>query len=141
MTDDVEQLVAYRLGQARETLEAGRALLDAKHYRDAINRAYYAMFYAALGLLASKGLGSSKHTGVVSLFGQHFVSTGSFPVQEAAYLREGFSLRQQCDYREFVEPEPGQTEEILAHAEDFVFEAEKTWKRGRLSGEDRSGGR
>jgi len=48
VTDDVEQLVAYRLGQARETLEAGRALLDAKHYRDAINRAYYAMFYAAL---------------------------------------------------------------------------------------------
>ena len=140
MTDDVERLVAYRLAQARETLEAGRQLVGGKHYRDAVNRAYYAMFYAALGLLASKGIGSSKHTGVVSLFGQHFVSTGNFPVQEAAYLREGFSLRQQCDYREFVEPEPGQTEEILAHAEDFVFEAERAWERVRRSGEGRPGG-
>ena len=140
MTDDVEQLVAYRLGQARETLEAGRQLLGGKHYRDAVNRAYYAMFYAALGLLASKGLGSSKHTGVASLFAQHFVKTGEFPSREAAYLTGAFNLRQKCDYREFVEPEPGQTEEILAHAEDFVFEAERTWERVRRSGEGRPGG-
>jgi len=136
VTDDVERLVAYRLAQARETLEAGRALLDAKHYRDAINRAYYAMFYAALGLLASKGLGSSKHTGVASLFAQHFVKTGNFPAQAAAYLREAFNLRQKCDYREFVEPEPGQTEEVLAHAERFVSEARRTWDEMRSCGHD-----
>jgi uncharacterized protein (UPF0332 family) len=39
-------------------------------------RSYYAMFTAARALLATKHLDSSKHTGVVSLFNQHFVKTG-----------------------------------------------------------------
>ncbi|NJN63373.1 MAG: hypothetical protein HC795_19310 [Coleofasciculaceae cyanobacterium RL_1_1] len=37
------------------------------------------MFYALLGLLATKGLGTSKHSGVISLFDREFVRTGIFP--------------------------------------------------------------
>ena len=111
MTDDMQRLVEYRLGQARETLQAGRELVAGTHYRDAINRAYYAMFCAALGLLAARQLGSSKHAGVLSLFGQHFVNTGEFASDKAVYLRQAFDLRQKCDYREFVEPDESQAEE------------------------------
>ena len=48
MTDDVRRLIEYRFRQARETLQAGQELIHAAHYRDGINRAYYAMFYGAL---------------------------------------------------------------------------------------------
>ena len=131
MTDDTQRLVEYRLDQARETLQAGRELLTAKHYRDAINRAYYAMFYAALGLLAGRQLGSSKHAGVLSLFGQHFVNTGEFATDRAVYLRQAFDLRQKYDYREFAEPDRHQAEEILTDAAAFLSEAEQTWERIR----------
>lgn len=87
MTEDTQQLVEYRLRQARETLQASRELLTGKHFRDAINRAYYAMFYAAAGLLASQCLGSSKHAGVLSLFGCHFVNTGQFSTDAALHFR------------------------------------------------------
>ncbi|MBM4079643.1 MAG: HEPN domain-containing protein [Planctomycetes bacterium] len=128
MSEDVIRLVEYRLAQARQTLDAGRQLLTGRYFRDAVNRAYYAMFYASLGLLASRQLGSSKHTGVLSLFGQHFVNTGSFSSATGAYLRQAFELRQKCDYREFVEPTPGQAEEIIRHAGEFLAEAERTWQ-------------
>ncbi len=131
MTRDVEQLVEYRLAQARETLEAGRHLLGGKHYRDAINRAYYAMFYAALGLLAARQLGTSKHSGVLSLFGRHFVKSGQFASDTAVYLRQAFELRQKCDYREFVAPPPEQAEELLAHAEEFIRESRHAWQQMR----------
>ena len=131
MTDDTKRLVEYRLAQARETLEAGRVLLSGGHYRDAINRAYYAMFYATLGLLAGRQLGSSKHAGVLSLFGRHIVNAGDFPSGEAAYLRQAFDLRQECDYREFVEAHENQAEEVLVHADEFVSEAERTWEEMR----------
>ena len=129
MSEDVEQLVGYRSGQARKTLQAGQHLLSGGHCRDAINRAYYAMFYATLGLLAARQLGSSKHTGVLSLFGRHFVATGEFPSDKALYLRQAFDLRQKFDYREFVEPDEHQAEEILGHAERFISEAERTWRQ------------
>jgi len=45
MTERVEKLVDYRLRQASETLAAANELLQGEHLRDAVNRAYYAMFY------------------------------------------------------------------------------------------------
>jgi len=127
VTDDVRRLVEYRLDQAEETLQAARDLLDAGHLRDSINRSYYAMFYAGLGLLASRMLGSSKHAGVLSLFGQHFVKTGEFPDASGKYLREAFDVRQKCDYREFFEPEEDQTRELIDHADEFITDARRVW--------------
>lgn len=115
------------LDQADETLRAARDLLDSGHLRDSINRSYYAMFYAGLALLASRMLGSSKHAGVLSLFGQHFVKTGEFPATSGKYLREAFDLRQKCDYREFFEPDERQARELVAHADEFITAARRVW--------------
>ena len=75
MTEDIRKLIAYRFEHAAETLEVARGLSAAGHYRDAVNRAYYAMFYCGLALRASKGLGTSKHSGGLSLFNRYFVKT------------------------------------------------------------------
>ncbi len=135
MNPDVVKLVEYRLAQGRQTLGAAGRLLAAGYLRDAVNRAYYAMFYASLGLLASRRLGTSKHSGVLSLFGQHFVKSGLFPSNKAVYLRQAFELRQKCDYREFVEPDESQCREVIQRAEEFLQQAEETWRR--LRDEDR----
>ena len=120
MNEDLRKLTAYRLGQAAETLEAARELFAAGHYRDAVNRAYYAMFYCALALLASKGLGASKHSGVLSLFNRYFVKTGEFPLEEGRHLQEAFELRQGSDYREFVQITKEQVQETLVKADAFL---------------------
>lgn len=120
MNEDTRRLVAYRLDQADETLDAARDLSGAGHYRDAVNRAYYAMFYCGLALLTSKGLGASKHSGVLSLFNRYFVKTGEFPLEYGRYLREAFELRQGCDYREFVRVSLEQVQEIISKADKFL---------------------
>lgn len=125
MTEDLHKLIAYRLGQAAETLDAARELSAAGYYRDAVNRAYYAMFYCALALLASKGLGASKHSGVLSLFNRYFVKTGEAPLEHGRYLQEAFELRQGSDYREFVQITREQTQETIAKAEAFLRHAER----------------
>ena len=125
MTGDIVKLVEYRLKQADETLIVAKELSANGHYRDAVNRAYYAMFYCGLGLLAAKKLGSSKHSGVLSLFSRHFVKTGLFSNESGRHLREAFEIRQKCDYREFVEIEKEQVEEVLINADDFIAEARR----------------
>ncbi len=120
MTDDLRKLIVYRLEQAAETLDVARELSAAGHYRDAVNRAYYAMFYCGLALLASKGLGTSKHSGVLSLFNRHFVKTGEFPLESGRHLQEAFELRQKSDYREFVHIEREQAQQAVKQAEAFL---------------------
>lgn len=123
MTDDLKKLIDYRLEQANETLSVAIELFGNGHFRDAVNRAYYAMFYCGLGLLAAKNLGTSKHSGVLSLFSRHYVKTGEISKDAGRHLREAFELRQRCDYREFVVIEKTQAEEVISNAKDFIAEA------------------
>ena len=123
MNENTRRLIAYRLDQAEETLDAARELSTTAHHRDAVNRAYYAMFYCSLALPASKGLGTSKHSGVLSLINRDFVNTGEFPLEYGRYLREAFELRQGSDYREFFQITAEQVKETIAHAEAFLQQA------------------
>ena len=67
MTENIRALINYRIDQADESLEAARTLLDKKLVRPSINRAYYAMFYAVLALLARGKKETSKHSGAIYL--------------------------------------------------------------------------
>lgn len=64
------------LNRARRDLKAAESNLKLGYYYIAVSRSYYAMFYAASALLASKGVVRSKHSGVMSAFGEYFVKTG-----------------------------------------------------------------
>ncbi|RKY08303.1 MAG: hypothetical protein DRP56_04335 [Planctomycetota bacterium] len=50
MTDNLSKLIEYRIQQAQETWTVAKELLGNDHYRDAVNRGYYAMFYGGLAL-------------------------------------------------------------------------------------------
>ncbi len=75
-----------------------------------MNRLYYAAFYAARALLATKTLDSSRHSGVIALFQEHFVKTGVISPDAARALPRAFEKRQTSDYGDFSEPS---NEEVL----------------------------
>jgi uncharacterized protein (UPF0332 family) len=98
MTDHpVQTLVRYRLEQAQAALRQARLLADAREWGGAVNRGYYAMFYAALALLVSKGLGSSKHSGVLALVDREFVKPGILPTAHSRAFRRAFGARQKSN--------------------------------------------
>lgn len=120
-TFDKQQLITYRMERARETLKDAHVLnIQEGSPESIINRAYYAMFYAALALLTTQGKGSSKHSGVIALFDQLFVKSGELPKSMSKALHKAFDLRQIGDYRELIELDPNQAKEILGSAGEFV---------------------
>lgn len=48
----MDNLIRYRLENAKEKLEAAKLLLEAGKYRDSIGRSYYAIFTAVRAVLA-----------------------------------------------------------------------------------------
>lgn len=75
----MKSLVGYRLERADKSLKEAEFLLSGNMSLESVmNRLYYAMFYAALGLLEEKDMGTSKHSQVISLFDKDFVKTGIF---------------------------------------------------------------
>ena len=114
-------MVKARVEQAGETLRDAQALADGGgSARSVINRAYYAMFYAALALLQTVGEAPSKHTGVIGLFDQHFYRKGLFSKEHSQAFHELFELRQFSDYRSLTPVSGDEALEALAKARGFL---------------------
>ena len=122
ITENIRALVTYRFEQADESLDAARVLLEKTLDRPAINRAYYAMFYAVLALLATGKQETSKHSGAISLFDKEFVKPGAFTKDFSRWLHEAFDLRQRPDYAIEFQVTGKEAEMTLEHAVSFVGE-------------------
>lgn len=93
-----EESVQLHLEAAAEALLLAEKLYAEGYVRTAVPRSYYAMFYAATALLASRGLAYSKHAGVISGLGEHFAKPGIIDPKLHEWLRRAFDLRSTADY-------------------------------------------
>jgi uncharacterized protein (UPF0332 family) len=118
--EQLGELLRYRMEQAHETLREADILLNESALRGTVNRAYYAMFYALLALLATKRLGTSRHSGALALFDREFVKAGVFPPELSRSLHLAFERRQTHDYGEMIPITRQIAEETLADARRFV---------------------
>ena len=112
------------LNKAKSALLAAKMLRENGFLSESIARAYYAMFYSVLALLAVKKLGTSKHSGAISLFDKEYVKEGIFPKELSKSLHIAFDLRQTHDYGELIEIDKATTEHVLNNAKLFVKEIE-----------------
>lgn len=78
------------------------------------------MFYAVLAVLATKGLGSSKHSGAIALFDREFVKPGDFPKELSRSLHMAFEHRQRADYGELTRLDEPAVVKMIHEAETFV---------------------
>jgi uncharacterized protein (UPF0332 family) len=138
--EQLRALVRYRLEQAIETLREASLLLDQSAWRGAQNRAYYAMFYAVLALLATRQLGSSKHSGVLGLFDREFVKPGLLPRELSRSLRLAFNRRQSWDYGEMGDLDPEEVTDMVAEAKLFVQAIEEFLRQNGFGTEDNEDG-
>ena len=124
LDERVVDLIQYRLKSSKEKLNSATILLENKQFNDSLSRSYYAMFTAARALLATKRLDSSKHSGVISLFNQHFVKTGIVAKDLGQMLMKGKDLRENGDYKDFVEVSMEEAQQQYSDAEEFIKQIE-----------------
>ena len=117
--DSKHEVILY-LENARQMLEVAAHNLADGFYGSAINRAYYAMFYAANALLATKGIARSKHSGVIAAFREHFVRPGLIEVDYSSIYGRVMDNRHVSDYEIEVPVDAKTAEEDLHHAQSFA---------------------
>lgn len=115
----MDNLMKYRLDNAKEKLESAKVLLDAGKYRDSIGRSYYAIFTAVRAVLAYDKVDFSKHSGVISYFQKEYIKSGKFDVKYSKYLQTAFQIRNSCDYDDFFVASKHDAEEQYNKAVEF----------------------
>lgn len=121
MTEDQLPLLI----SARDSLAAAQLLLDGGFSGFAASRAYFAMFYVAEAFLEGEGLSFSKHSAVISAFGQHFAKTGKVPIVLHNFLLEAQEHRHRGDYDQSDSVTHDQARQQISHAAEFIEVAER----------------
>ncbi len=105
MTNDQDrnEYVQYRIETAHKTFEAAKVLAENGFWNSAVNRLYYALYYAVNALLFLNGIQTKTHSATKSQFSQMFVKTGRFDKKHGRLLSELFDWRQRGDYENIFE--------------------------------------
>jgi len=126
MKKEIRTLILYRLNRADESLEEASILLEKDHINTFVNRLYYACFYAVTALLLSKGLSSSKHSGVRALFHQNIIKNGLINREMGKFYDKLFDTRQKGDYADLVYFDKKEVSSWFDEAKKFISSVKNT---------------
>lgn len=115
-----QALIQYRIERADETMEEVRILADSGHYNAAVNRLYYACFYAVQALLLKHHIAANTHAGVKMMLGLHFISKGIISVEHGKTFNTLFEKRHSGDYEAFVYCDKALVDEFIPLAGAFI---------------------
>jgi len=123
MNEDAKKtLIQYRMERSKESVDAAKLMLENDMLTSAMNRIYYAMFYAVQALLITKDVSFSKHGQVKGYFNKEFINKGLFSVHFGKTYNKAFEYRQKFDYVDFEVPTLDMVKEFVKYAEDFIQE-------------------
>lgn len=125
MTKEQNALCSYRISRAEETLKSAMLCLDNHFFRDAVNRSYYAAFYAVKAVLALENIDFKRHKDVVAYFNHHYVATGIFNGETGRLLSRLQKKRESGDYDDFFVVSNEEAAEQMKAAECILGEVKK----------------
>ncbi len=120
MDNKAADLCIYRVNNAEETLDTAKLCIEHGRYKDAINRCYYAAFYAVKAVLALEKIDFKRHKDAVSYFNQNYIATGIFKREIGKLLGRLKRKRETSDYDDFYVASYDEALEQYEAAEQIV---------------------
>jgi uncharacterized protein (UPF0332 family) len=126
MTNEQKQdLIQYRFVNAQKTLAEVDVLIQNNLCNTAVNRLYYACFYAVSALLLHNDINTRTHTGAIQMFGQHFINKGIITEAAGNFYTKVFTMRRKCDYEDFIDYDREDVLILIEPAHDLINQIRK----------------
>ena len=119
--DKRQDLCNYRIDQAKETINVAKLCFENGHYKDAINRAYYAAFYAVKAVLALDNIDFKRHKDVVATFNRDYIASGMYEKEIGRLLSRLQNKRENSEYDDFYIASKEEAEDQIKFAEQIVI--------------------
>jgi uncharacterized protein (UPF0332 family) len=113
-------IVCYRIESAENTLAEVETHRANGFYNTAVNRLYYACYYAATAILIANGIEVKSHDGVRMNLGKYIVQEGILTPELGGYFSRLFSKRSTGDYDDFFNHSIETVDELMPDAKLFI---------------------
>jgi len=120
-----QELVNYRIGRAKDTLKEVDLHVKNDLWNTAVNRLYYACYYAVIALLVKQEIKAQTHAGVRQMFGLHFIKPKLIDKELGKFYTDIFDKRQTGDYDDFVDFSKEEVISLITPAKQLISEIEK----------------
>jgi uncharacterized protein (UPF0332 family) len=114
--------------KARETLKEVDILMENELWNTAINRLYYASYYAVIALLISQKIKTTTHAGARQMFGLHFIKSGIIEKELGKFYSDIFDMRQSSDYQDYIDFTKEDVLDLVQPAENLILRIEELFK-------------
>jgi uncharacterized protein (UPF0332 family) len=108
------------MSQAEETMKSVELCVENHLFKDAINRSYYAAFYAVKAVLALADTDFRRHKDVVAFFNKEYVASGIFQKDIGRLLARLQKKREASDYDDFYIASAEEAREQMDAAETII---------------------
>src|ERR1039458_1912453 len=113
-------LVQYRLANAKKTLREVDLLIQNRLWNIAVNRLYYACFYAVTALLLNNEINTKTHSGAMKMLGLHFVNKGIITDDAGSFYTKIFTMRYKGDYEDYIDYVENDVIVLITPAEELI---------------------
>ena len=125
MTKTHDEYIKYRFNRAEESFDEALIMIENKRWNTAINRLYYACYYAVIALLLKNNLDNRTHDGVRIVFSDKFIKTGIFDKKFGKLFSKLFDYRQKGDYGDLFDFDDKIVLPLVDQVRDFISEVNK----------------
>jgi len=125
MSENLNELVKYRIQQAYETIAEVEFQIANNYLNTAVTRIYYGMFYVLLALALKNNFKTSKYQQLIGWFNKEFVKSGKVDTRFGSIIHKAFEDRTDSDYGIFIEFEKEEVQNKLEEMKEFISKIEK----------------
>jgi uncharacterized protein (UPF0332 family) len=118
-----------RIETAHKTIDAAKLLAENGFWNSAVNRLYYALFYAVNALLVVNEIYPQSHSGMRSLFALHFIKTEKMDIKYGKLLAQLYDWRQKGDYDNIFDYDSESVMTLFDPVIEMVIQIEKEIKQ------------
>lgn len=120
--------IRYRIESAYKAYKDAGLLADNSSYNAAVNRLYYAIYYAVSALLLENGIHTKTHSTIKSQFSQNFVKTGRLDRKYSRLLAELYDGRQRGDYADTFDFDEASVRPLFDRTKEMIERIESEIK-------------
>ena len=127
----LEERIVYanhRIQTAYNTVEAAKLLAENGFWNSAVNRLYYALFYAVNALLVCNEIYPQSHSGMRGQFSLHFIKTGRLDIKYGILLAQLYDWRQKGDYENIFDYDEDSVRPLFEPTIQMITEIENKIK-------------
>jgi uncharacterized protein (UPF0332 family) len=123
LTDEErDAIVSFRIQKAKDTLTEAEGISTLGYWNAVANRLYYACFYMTSALLLQNNPTAQTHSGVIHLFGLHFIRTELISKDSGKIYSKLFEIRQTGDYDDLFNLSEEDVKPLIPLANNFINE-------------------